>query len=84
MLFFEFEAADYLLNDNIIEDISNVGLGEIRQKDSNVPYFDSQNYVPKRYYDGLVISDDEYKMIAIRYPEFKLFKKGYVWLPIRN
>ena len=82
--FYEFEAADYLLNDDVIEDILSFGLGEIRMKQSNVLYFDEENYIPKRYLDGLILSNNEYKKIAIRYPEFKPYKDGYVWLPFRN
>ncbi|WP_291133261.1 hypothetical protein [Flavobacterium sp. UBA7682] len=82
--FYEFEAADYLLNEDIVEDISNYGLGEIRERDFNVLYFDEEHYIPKRYFDGLILSNDEYKKIAMAYPEFEPYKKGYVWLPNRN
>ncbi|MWB94190.1 hypothetical protein GON26_07435 [Flavobacterium sp. GA093] len=78
--FFEFEAADYLEHDDIVEDILTLGLGEIKMSDPNSPYFEEEYYVAKRYYDGLILSNDEYKKIAVRYPQFKYFKNGYVRL----
>ena len=80
--FFEFEAADRVTNENIINWINKIGIGEIRQSEPNDQYFDARSYVPKRYFDGLILSRKEFEKLDIKYPEFEDFKNNYFWLPI--
>ena len=82
--FCEFEGADRVTNENIIHWINEDGIGEINYKELNDVFFDLRNYVPKRYFDGLILSDMEYERLKNQRAEFEYFKKGYVWLPIRN
>ncbi len=82
--FCEFEGADRVTNENIIHWINEDGIGEINYKELNDVFFDLRSYVPKRYFDGLILSDMEYERLKNQRAEFEYFKKGYVWLPIRN
>ena len=82
--FFEFEGADKVTNENIINSINEDGIGQIRHKEVNDIYFDPKNYIPKRYFDGLILSNKEYERLNKKHIEFEYFKDGYKWLPIRN
>ncbi|MGX7666380.1 hypothetical protein [Flavobacterium pedocola] len=82
--FCECEGADRVTNENIINWINEDGIGEIRNREVNDLGFDPRNYIPKRYFDGLILSNNEYKRLKKQHIEFEYFKDGYVWLPIRN
>jgi hypothetical protein len=80
--FFEFEGADKVTNENIISWINEFGIGEIQEVEPNDNFFDPRNYSPKRYFDGLILSNNEFSKLKPNYAEFKYFKENYVWLPI--
>lgn len=82
--FFEFEGADRVTNENIISWINEFGIGEIRNAEPNDSNFDPRNYIPKRYFDGLILSCKEFRKLKVKYKEFKYFKDDYVWLPIET
>ncbi len=82
--FCECEGADRVTNENIINWINEEGIGEIRDSEPNDTHFDQKNYIPKRYFDGLILSNKEYERLKNQHIEFEYFKDGYVWLPIRN
>ena len=68
--FCEFEGADRVTNENIIHWINEDGIGEINYKELNDVFFDLRNYVPKRYFDGLILSDMEYERLKNQRAEF--------------
>ena len=82
--FCECEGADRVTNENIISWINDDGIGKIRNREENDMHFDKRNYIPKRYFDGLILSNKEYNRLKVKHNEFECFKDGYMWLPIKN
>lgn len=83
--FYEFEGADYFLDENIIQEINKYGIGEVK-KDTNAASmlnFDVEYYLPKRYFDGLILSEKLFNLLENN-SNFVKFKNKYMWLPIIN
>ena len=83
--FYEFEAADFVQDNNPIFEILEYGYGEIESGEPNgyfLGLYNSSDFLPKRYFDGLVISDAIYKRDLKVLKEFEKFKEGYLWLQI--
>lgn len=86
MALFEFEGADRIAHEDIINDINQYGLGEILNSDNCVDLKVSDSiYQNKRILDGLVLSKEKLEKLKKEYSElFEPFKTGYYWLPIKN
>jgi hypothetical protein len=83
--FFEFEGADFLQDFNPIEELQNADLSEIGNGEL-VGYFQGQynpeEFLPKRFLDGLVISSSVYTISNLKIEELQPFKNGYLWLSL--
>ncbi len=82
--FYEFEGADFFLNENIVDYINEFGIGEVKE-DSNASYmlnFDLEYYLPKRQLDGLVLSEKLFNLLENK-SNFVQFKNEYMWLPLK-
>ena len=86
MALFEFEGADRIAHEDIINDINLYGLGEILNSDTCVDLKVSDTiYQSKRILDGLVLSNEKLRKLKKEYADFfEPFKPGYYWLPIKS
>jgi hypothetical protein len=83
--FYEFEGADTFLDENIIEYLNEVGIGEVKKdiNASSMLSFDDDYYLPKRYFDGLIISEKLFNLLENK-SNFEVFKEKYMWLPLNE
>ncbi|MFY8180765.1 MAG: hypothetical protein ACOVLG_03230 [Flavobacterium sp.] len=81
---FEFEGADRIAYDEIIDHINQHGIGEILNSDNSADLKVSDTiYQNKRLLDGLVLSNEKFVRLNKEYSKFfKPFKSGYYWLPL--
>lgn len=86
MALFEFEGADRIAHEDIINDINQYGLGEILNSDNCIDLKVSDTiFQSKRILDGLVLSNENLRKLKKEYSElFEPFKSGYYWLPIKT
>jgi len=86
MALFEFEGADKIAHEDIVEDINLYGLGEILNSNNCVDLRISDSiYQTKRILDGLVLSNEKLEDLKTEYVKsFEPFKSGYSWLPIKQ
>ncbi|RXR20251.1 hypothetical protein [Flavobacterium stagni] len=82
--FCECEGADRVTHTNLINCINENGIEEYLSSENIDIYLNPENPYPKRYFDGLILSKNEYERLKIKYPEFKKFKENYLWLPIQT
>ena len=83
--FYEFEGADYFLDEDVVQEINEFGIGEIKQ-DTNAAFmlnFDVEYYLPKRQFDGLVLSEKLYNLLEDK-SNFVEFKSKYMWLALNE
>ncbi len=84
--FFEFEGADFLIDNNIGNYINTYGIGDIQSGDKNAASlcdFEALYYDSKRFLDGLIISESIFSSLTTDKSYFEKFKKGYYWLPVK-
>lgn len=83
---FEFEGADRIAFDNVIQWINEYGLGEILNSDTCPDLKVSESvFQEKRLLDGLIISDKMRENLKEEYLNFFVpYKKGYFWLPLKT
>ena len=83
--FYEFEGADFVQDNNPIDEISIYGYGEIVSGEP-VGYFlglyNPKDFLQKRYLDGLIISNKIWNKDILNINEFETFKEGYLWLKL--
>ena len=86
MALFEFEGADWIAHQKIIEYINEYGVGEIMNSDNFIDLKVSDTiHQNKRVFDGLVLSNEKLGKLKKEYSElFEPFKSGYYWLPIKK
>lgn len=83
LAFYEFEGSDFLQDNNPINEILEYGYGAIESGEPNgyfLGLYNSSDFLPKRYLDGLVISETIYKSHFTDFKEFISFKENYLWL----
>lgn len=83
--FYEFEGADFVQDNNPIFEILESGYGKIESGEPNgyfLGLYDSSDFLPKRYLDGLVISNTICDRNLTDLKEFENFKEGYLWLKL--
>lgn len=80
--FFEFEAADFIQDNNPLLEFKNyenyyAGINE---------YFDglynADDFLQKKYLGGLVIAKPLIESSSLNPDEFDYFKNGYLWIPV--
>jgi hypothetical protein len=84
MALFEFEGADRIAHNNLIENINEDGIGAILNSDNcaNLQVSDTI-YQSKRILDGLVVSEENLGNLKKEFSGlFVPFKPGYYWLPL--
>lgn len=84
---FELEAADYLMcAADMTEDIGwllkNESDGD--ENAAKVSGIDKSNFLSKKYIDGIVVSEKNYKKLSNYLSEFQIFKPNYYWLPVKE
>lgn len=84
---FELEAADYLMcavdmTDDIGWLIKNEYEGD--ENAAKISGTDKSNFLSKKYIDGIVVSEKNYKKLSNYSSEFQDFKPDYYWLPVKE
>lgn len=83
--FYEFEGADFVQCDNPIIEILQYGFGEIYSGEPNGSFlglYNSSDFLPKKYLDGLIISDRICDKKFKNSKELNTFKEGYLWIKL--
>ncbi len=83
---FEFEGADRIAHNDVVEDINQYGVGEIYNSNNHADLMVSNSiYQNKRILDGLVLSKENFEKLKDEYSNFfEPFKHEYYWLPIKT
>lgn len=92
---FELEAGDYLIENDIIEELNIRGIGGITFGYSYVSGGDvnassisgkhpPEYYIAKRYFDGLILNKKEFYRLRTNQSEFQTFKENYYWIPLKE
>ena len=73
------------MDEDVVQEINEFGIGEIKQ-DTNAAFmlnFDVEYYLPKRQFDGLVLSEKLYNLLEDK-SNFVEFKSKYMWLALNE